>query len=117
MDQSPSTQPPPVPPVPPSAKILDMANTVKPVTNTVDCKTCGQQVSKTAMLCPHCGQIIPSPNLRRVFLIAGCVFAGVVALVLVSMWIGNTVAEHQQEEVRKVGQDIRDRIYRENHPK
>ncbi len=43
--------------------------------NLVNCKACDKPVSKTAISCPHCGQIIPGLHLRRAGVIVVCIIA------------------------------------------
>ena len=82
--------------------------------NLTDCKACGKPVSKTALLCPHCGQIAPSPPLRRVGRIAACILAGIIALVLLCMWIDKIWSDHQADAVRKARQDALDQMWRDD---
>ena len=34
------------------------------MSNVVECKTCGKDVSKTAPTCPHCGETAPGLHIR-----------------------------------------------------
>ena len=62
-----------------------------PMVNLAGCRACGKQVSKTALLCPHCGQIAPGPHIRR----AAVIFACVTAFVLLILGIGKIVGDIQ----------------------
>lgn len=71
----------------------------------VDCKACGQQVSKTALLCPHCGQIIPSPHIRRAAKIVACVLAAVLLVLGIAKTIEQRVEKQRRAEYYRIMTD------------
>ena len=76
-----------------------------PTPKLVDCKACGKQVSKTAVLCPHCGQVAPGPTIRRTAVIVACLLALVLLVLGIGKIIGDIQAANLQYELEKLRYD------------